>query len=308
MLYDGIAALRQIGTEVASGGFERGDDFSIGDVPLVCRGLVLKNHEKTTADSIARAKPFDKANIAHVALAHRCIRLVGGIPPQLVQIGVDIRLAGERLELQPYRADFQKAGERVDDAALLPWGAQQEVDGLDLQNLDVAVICGVQDTVLDFLNREQIVERLSLNQLSVAVCFSMQDLCVVGQGAVIVVVDNAIPLADEPQVPVSVGFKIALRCGCDDTAALHKTEPVCYKLRQTVTADADHTENTQRYRHRNDDHQADVERQRQIKQRHRTAHGKHSRLHCIAQLDRTAENRAGVHKILRDQVNIPLFA
>jgi len=77
---------------------------------------------------------------------------------------------------------------------------------------------------------------------------------------------------------------------------------------QAGTADADHTKHAQRHRHRNDDHQADVERQRQIKQRHRTAHGKHSRLHCIAQLDRTAENRAGVHKILRDKVDIPLFA
>ena len=58
----------------------------------------------------------------------------------------------------------------------------------------------------------------------------------------------------------------------------------------------------------NDYHQPDIERQRQIKQRHRAAHGKHSRLYCIAQFDRAAENRAGVHKILRDQVNIPLFA
>ena len=80
------------------------------------------------------------------------------------------------------------------------------------------------------------------------------------------------------------------------------------KLRQAVTADTYHAENAQRHRHRNDDHQADVERQRQIKQRHCAAHGKHSRLHRIAQLDCTAENRAGVHKILRDQVNIPLFA
>ena len=308
MLYDGIAALRQIGTEVASGGFERGDDFSIGDVPLVCRGLVLKNHEEAAADSIAGAKPFDKADIAPMALAHVCIRLVGGIPPQLVQIGVDIRLAGERLELQPYRADFQKAGERVDDAALFARGAQQEVDRLDFQNLDVAVICSVQDAVLDSLNGQQIVERLPLYQLSVAVRLALQNLRVKGQGVRVVIVDNTIPLADEPQMPVAVGFKIALRYGCDDAAALHKAEPVRHKLRQAVAADTDHTKNTQRHRHRNDDHQANVERQRQIKQWHRTAHSKHSRLYCIAQLDRTAEDRAGVHKILRDQVNIPLFA
>ena len=51
-----------------------------------------------------------------------------------------------------------------------------------------------------------------------------------------------------------------------------------------------------------------VKRHRQIKQRYRTAYGKHSRLYCIAQLDRAAENRAGVHKILRNKVSIPLFA
>ena len=140
------------------------------------------------------------------------------------------------------------------------------------------------------------------------VCLALQDLCVVGQGVGIVVVDNTVSLTNEPQMSVAVGFKIALRCGCDDAATLHKVEPVRHKLRQAVAADTDHTKNTQRHRHCNDNHQANVERQRQIKQRHRTAHGKHSRLHCIAQLDRTAENRAGVHKILRDQVNIPLFA
>ena len=154
MLHDGIAALRQIGSEVTGGGFECGDDFGIGDVPLIRRRFILENHKETAADSIAGAEPLDKADIAHVALAHVRVRLVGGIPPQLVQIGVDICLAGKRLELQPHRADFQKAGERVDDAALFPWGAQQEVDRLDFQNLDVAVICGVQDAVLDFLNGE----------------------------------------------------------------------------------------------------------------------------------------------------------
>ena len=106
---------------------------------------------------------------------------------------------------------------------------------------------------------------------------------------------------------VSVGFEIALLCRCDDTAALHKAEPMCHKLRQAVTAKTDYTKHGQRHRHRNDDHQADVECQRQIKQRHCAAHGKHSRLHSIAQLDRTAENRTSVHKILRDKVNIPLF-
>ena len=80
------------------------------------------------------------------------------------------------------------------------------------------------------------------------------------------------------------------------------------KLRQAVTAKTDYTKHGQRHRHRNDDHQADVECQRQIEQRHRTAHSKHSRLHRIAQLDRAAKNRTSVHKILRDKVNIPLFA
>ena len=51
-----------------------------------------------------------------------------------------------------------------------------------------------------------------------------------------------------------------------------------------------------------------IRRQRQIEQRYCTAHGKHSRLHRIAQLDRTAEDRAVVHKILRNQVNVPFFA
>ena len=166
----------------------------------------------------------------------------------------------------------------------------------------------MQDAIFDFLDGQQIVERLPLYQLSVTVRFALQDLCVVGHGIRIVIVDNTIPLADKAQVPMPVGFKIALRCGCDDAATLHKAGPVRHKLRQAVPADTDHTKNTQRHRHHNDDHQADVECQRQIEQRHRTAHSKHSRLHRIAQLDRAAKNRTSVHKILRDKVNIPLFA
>ena len=164
--------------------------------------------------------------------------------------------------MQPHWADFQKAGERVDDAALLPWGAQQEVDGLDLQNLDVALICGVQDAVLDFLDGEQVVERLPFYQLSVAIRLTLQDLRVVGQGIGIIIVDNTVSLTDEPQMPMSVGFEIALRCRRNDTAALHKAEPVCHKLGQAIAANADHTENAQRHRHRNDNHQPNIERQR----------------------------------------------
>ena len=153
MIYDGVAALRQIGTKVTGGGFERGDDFGVGDVPFICGRFILENHEEAAADGIAGTEAFDKADITHVTFAHGRVRLVGGIPPQLVQIGVDICLARERLELQPHRADFQKAGERVDDAALFARGAQQEVDGFNFQNLDIAVICGVQDAVLNFLDR-----------------------------------------------------------------------------------------------------------------------------------------------------------
>ena len=99
MFHDGIAALCQIGSEVAGGGFERGDNFCIGDIPLVCRGFVLEDYEETAADGIAGAEPLDKADLAHVTFAHIRVRLVGGIPPQLVQIGVDICFTGKRLEL-----------------------------------------------------------------------------------------------------------------------------------------------------------------------------------------------------------------
>lgn len=150
----------------------------------------------------------------------------------------------ENDELQPYRADFQKAGKRVDDTALFARGAQQKINGFNLQNLDVAVICSVQDAVLDFLDWEQIIERLPLYQLSVITRFALQDLCVVGHGIRIVIVDNTIPLADKAQMPMPVGFEIALRCGCDNAAALHKAEPMRHKLRQAVSADTDHTKNT----------------------------------------------------------------
>ena len=88
----------------------------------------------------------------------------------------------------------------------------------------------MQDAILDFLDGEQVIKGLPFYQLSVAVRLALQDLCVVGQGIRIVVVDNAVSLADEPQVPMAVGFEIALRRGCDDAAALHKAKPMCHKL------------------------------------------------------------------------------
>ena len=62
----------------------------------------------------------------------------------------------------------------------------------------MALICGVQDAVLDFLDGEQVVERLPFYQLSVAIRLTLQDLRVVGQGIGIIIVDNTVSLTDEP--------------------------------------------------------------------------------------------------------------
>ena len=77
-----------------------------------------------------------------------------------------IRLFGDDLELQLYRADFQKTGEGVDDPTLLPGAPQQEVQRLYLQNFDIPTVLGDDNAVFNAFDGKVVLEDLGVLQLA----------------------------------------------------------------------------------------------------------------------------------------------
>ena len=79
------------------------------------------------------------------------------LPAQLLayclHMTVDVGPFGQHFELDFCRRDFQIGDEGVDDTALFLGAAEQKVDRNHLHHLDVAVIFGVDNAVLYFLNR-----------------------------------------------------------------------------------------------------------------------------------------------------------
>ena len=67
---------------------------------------------------------------------------------------VDVRPFGNHLDLQLHRTDLQVADKAVDNSHLLPGTSEQEVDGLDFQDLYIPSIRCVNDTVGNLFNRK----------------------------------------------------------------------------------------------------------------------------------------------------------
>ena len=57
------------------------------------------------------------------------------------------------LDLELHGRDFEIADERIHDIPLLSCAAEQKVDRHDLQNFNKTMVCRIDDTVFNFLNR-----------------------------------------------------------------------------------------------------------------------------------------------------------
>lgn len=73
-------------------------------------------------------------------------------PTHGVHMTVDVRPLGQHLKLHFHRGDFQVRDEGVNDIALLPGAPQKKIYRDDLDYFDIAVVTGIDDTVLDPLN------------------------------------------------------------------------------------------------------------------------------------------------------------
>ena len=87
------------------------------------------------------------------------------LPADGLHVTVDVRPLGQHLKLYLYGGNLEIGDEGIDDIALFPGAAEQEIDRDDLHHLDIAVVPCKDDAVVDFLNGNvlrQRVQRLDL--------------------------------------------------------------------------------------------------------------------------------------------------
>ena len=148
-LYDVVAALGEVGAGVLCGRLQRGVDFAVIDIHLIMSAgrLVLEDEEETAGQRLAAAlftdEPDGGAGQLTAGLRGLCLQI--GLKACDVLVGVGLPCDG--FELQTHGCDLQPTGEGGDDLILLFRGAQQEVDGLDLKDLQIAAVCCLNDAV-----------------------------------------------------------------------------------------------------------------------------------------------------------------
>ena len=156
-----IAALTQVVGSGTGGGLEGRDSLFFLMAPFGAgERFMLKNQEEPPGDGFAGTQLADQAQI--VLLKHPAVgvRLPLQLPAHRLHMAVNVRPLGQHLELHLHRRNFQVADKGVDNAALFLGAAQQEVDRHHLQNLHIAVVPGVDDTMLDGFHRHIVRQRI----------------------------------------------------------------------------------------------------------------------------------------------------
>ena len=166
MFHDVVAALEQEAAGVSGGGLQHREDLPVIRAAVSVVVLILEDEEKPPGDGLTGAQPPDEVVVVLLQLPAPGLRLLPHTFPQLFQVPPHIRLFGDDLELQLYRADLQKAGEGVDDPPLLPGAPQQEVQRLHLQDFDIPAVLGDDDAVFNAVDGEVILENLGILQLA----------------------------------------------------------------------------------------------------------------------------------------------
>ena len=92
------------------------------------------------------------------------------------QMFVDICLFRNHLDLQLYWADFKVRNETVNDALLLLRASQKKVNRINLQDLDIPVVCRIDDTACDFLDGQILFQEQSLSFFANRVPFAGEEL------------------------------------------------------------------------------------------------------------------------------------
>ena len=159
-LNDGIAALQEIGAGVLLHSLDRAVHLSeILAVP-VTQLFKLIDKKEAPGQRLPVSHIADKADVSLSLTAAFLIFLLLQLLTEKLNMFVRVRFAGEAFELQPLGRDLQPGGKGGDDVVLLFVGAEHEIDGLDLQNLDIPSVRGFDDPVMDILDRDIILNKL----------------------------------------------------------------------------------------------------------------------------------------------------
>ena len=114
--------------------------------------LILEDQKETPGDSLTGTKLLDQPQA--VLLQHPAVWVcfLLQLPPYRLYMAVDIRALSQHLELHLDRGNFQITDKGIDDTALFLGAAEQEIDRNDFHDLYIAVVSGVDHTLLDFFD------------------------------------------------------------------------------------------------------------------------------------------------------------
>ena len=133
--------------------------------PGIGPGLILENQKEPPCNSLTGADLLHKIQVILLHQAALLVFLMGHLPAHRVQVAVDVRAAGQNLDLKLDGRDFQVRNEGVDDIPLLSGAPQHEVDRDNLDHLDKPMVLGVDNAVLHLLNGQIIRHRIEAGGL-----------------------------------------------------------------------------------------------------------------------------------------------
>ena len=150
-----IAALLEIIDCGAGCRLQGGNGLRFLVIPFpACPCLIFKYHEEPARGSFPCTDPVNERQVVLLQQATVFIGFLRHLLLHDLSVPVQVGTLGNDLDLHFDRADLEKRDERVDDVPLLSGTAQQEVDGHDLNDLQVTVIPCVDDAVFDLLHRQ----------------------------------------------------------------------------------------------------------------------------------------------------------
>ena len=175
-LHNAVAALEKVGP----GGLLRSLESAVyfGIVPIVpAHRFILEDEKEPAGQSLPAAHILDEPQV--VLSQGPALRIF--LPGQLLlhqrDVLIRIRPAGDGLALQADGGDFQPTGEAGDDVELLLRGTEGKVDGLDLQDLQVAAVGGLHHAVADVPDGQEGLGGFPFSLLSSLLCVFLCHSC-----------------------------------------------------------------------------------------------------------------------------------
>ena len=175
-LHNAVTALEEVGPGRLLRPLEGPIDFGV--VPIVpAHRFILEDEEEPAGESLPAAHILDEPQVVLPQSPALGIFLLGQLLFHQGNVLIRIRPSSDGLALQADGRDFQPAGKAGDDVELLLRGTEGKVDGLDLQDLQVAAVGGLHHTVADVPNGQEGLGGFPFSLLSSWLCVFLCHSC-----------------------------------------------------------------------------------------------------------------------------------